>query len=115
LAGGLNLYGFAEGDHINFSDPFGLCPIAEIHRYGALRTTGHSACPSTGDPSVELRVLPPVTLALIAGLFAAGPARFGEVRTEITARKVVAARICPTTPTRSGPGVPNEDDVNFAV
>ncbi|MFQ5705771.1 MAG: RHS repeat-associated core domain-containing protein, partial [Gemmatimonadales bacterium] len=27
LAGGLNLYGFANGDPINFSDPFGLCPI----------------------------------------------------------------------------------------
>jgi len=27
LAGGLNLYGFAGGDPINFSDPFGLCPV----------------------------------------------------------------------------------------
>jgi RHS repeat-associated protein len=26
LAGGLNLYGFADSDPINFSDPFGLCP-----------------------------------------------------------------------------------------
>jgi hypothetical protein len=26
LAGGLNLYGFANGDPVNFSDPFGLCP-----------------------------------------------------------------------------------------
>lgn len=26
LAGGLNLYGYADGDPINFSDPFGLCP-----------------------------------------------------------------------------------------
>ncbi|HXO83932.1 MAG TPA: RHS repeat-associated core domain-containing protein [Gemmatimonadales bacterium] len=26
LAGGLNLYGFASGDPVNFSDPFGLCP-----------------------------------------------------------------------------------------
>jgi len=25
LAGGLNLYGFAHGDPVNFSDPFGLC------------------------------------------------------------------------------------------
>jgi len=25
LAGGLNLYGFAKGDPVNFSDPFGLC------------------------------------------------------------------------------------------
>ena len=26
LAGGLNLYGFAAGDPVNFSDPMGLCP-----------------------------------------------------------------------------------------
>jgi RHS repeat-associated protein len=26
LAGGLNAYGFAGGDPINYSDPFGLCP-----------------------------------------------------------------------------------------
>jgi hypothetical protein len=25
IAGGLNLYGFANGDPVNFSDPFGLC------------------------------------------------------------------------------------------
>ncbi|MGH7717997.1 MAG: RHS repeat-associated core domain-containing protein [Gemmatimonadaceae bacterium] len=26
LAGGINLYGFAGGDPVNYSDPFGLCP-----------------------------------------------------------------------------------------
>jgi len=26
LAGGMNLYGFASGDPVNYSDPFGLCP-----------------------------------------------------------------------------------------
>ena len=26
IATGLNVYGFAEGDPVNFSDPFGLCP-----------------------------------------------------------------------------------------
>jgi RHS repeat-associated protein len=26
LAGGVNLYGFAAGDPVNYSDPFGLCP-----------------------------------------------------------------------------------------
>ena len=29
IAGGLNLYGFANGDPVNFSDPFGLCPDEE--------------------------------------------------------------------------------------
>jgi RHS repeat-associated protein len=27
LDGGLNLYGFASGDAVNFADPFGLCPL----------------------------------------------------------------------------------------
>ncbi|MGH9892601.1 MAG: RHS repeat-associated core domain-containing protein, partial [bacterium] len=27
LAGGLNLYGFASGDPVTFSDPFGLRPM----------------------------------------------------------------------------------------
>jgi RHS repeat-associated protein len=29
IAGGMNLYGFANGDPVNFSDPFGLCPECE--------------------------------------------------------------------------------------
>jgi uncharacterized protein RhaS with RHS repeats len=32
IAGGLNLYGYANGDPINFSDPFGLCPDEEDRR-----------------------------------------------------------------------------------
>ena len=31
LAGGLNLYGFADGDPVNFSDPFGLCARETIN------------------------------------------------------------------------------------
>jgi len=34
LAGGLNLYGFAGGDPINFSDPFGLSPWGKIIKLG---------------------------------------------------------------------------------
>jgi RHS repeat-associated protein len=30
LAGGLNLYGFAAGDPVNLSDPFGLCPVPQL-------------------------------------------------------------------------------------
>ena len=33
LAGGLNIYGFAGGDSVNFSDPFGLCPPADDNPY----------------------------------------------------------------------------------
>jgi len=31
LAGGLNLYGFANGDPVNFSDPFGLWPCGPLN------------------------------------------------------------------------------------
>ena len=34
LAGGLNLYGYAGGDPINFSDPFGLAPCRVTGRWG---------------------------------------------------------------------------------
>ncbi|GAB1344716.1 polymorphic toxin type 50 domain-containing protein [Gemmatimonas sp.] len=30
LGGGLNLYGFANGDPVNYTDPFGLCPLPQI-------------------------------------------------------------------------------------
>jgi RHS repeat-associated protein len=42
LAGGLNSYGFAAGDPVNFHDPFGLCPDgvkADSVRDGGERTT----------------------------------------------------------------------------
>ncbi len=45
LAGGFNLYGLANGDPINFSDPFGLCPYTGKH------TTNVDDCPkdTVGD------------------------------------------------------------------
>ena len=33
LAGGMNLYGFAGGDPVNFSDPFGLCPPKDDNHF----------------------------------------------------------------------------------
>jgi len=32
LAGGINLYGFADGDPVNYSDPFGLRPLTDAER-----------------------------------------------------------------------------------
>jgi hypothetical protein len=36
IAGGLNLYGFANGDPVSFSDPFGLCPWCVTGAIGAI-------------------------------------------------------------------------------
>ena len=49
LAGGLNLYGYAAGDPINYSDPFGLCA------QGGGDTTTVEVCQATADlPGKEL-------------------------------------------------------------
>lgn len=42
LAGGLNAYGFSNGDPVNFSDPFGLCPR---DAGGDGKTEGFADCP----------------------------------------------------------------------
>jgi RHS repeat-associated protein len=34
LGGGLNLWGIAGGDPVNFSDPFGLCPVPQLCALG---------------------------------------------------------------------------------
>jgi RHS repeat-associated protein len=31
IAGGLNVYGYADGDPVTYSDPMGLCPCANLH------------------------------------------------------------------------------------
>jgi hypothetical protein len=43
LAGGKNLYGFAGGDPVNFSDPFGLWPWPELAGGGGLVVSGGGA------------------------------------------------------------------------
>jgi hypothetical protein len=37
LAGGLSLYGFAAGDPVNFTDPFGLCPECLVSALASLK------------------------------------------------------------------------------
>jgi RHS repeat-associated protein len=64
LAGGLNLYGFAAGDPVNFSDPFGLCPpidlcspeqrLAMLARAGQLVSPLHRAAEGVGAVGLEL-------------------------------------------------------------
>jgi hypothetical protein len=66
LAGGLNLYGFAGGDPVNFSDPFGLCTpmpwcllvvagggaisvAPSVPSVGAIAATGAGALPVVVD------------------------------------------------------------------
>lgn len=50
LAGGMNLYGFAGGDPVNYSDPFGLAPCTTAqtaHGWGDITTSeGAQECQS---------------------------------------------------------------------
>jgi RHS repeat-associated protein len=59
LAGGLNLYGFAEGDPVNFSDPFGLCPECDEYwmQAGFNWSSQHCLCePIVGTGPVPRQV-----------------------------------------------------------
>jgi hypothetical protein len=73
LAGGLNLYGFAGGDPINFSDPFGLYPCppdcGPIHTVSVgLGGTVGAVLGATGGAATGSAVLP------IAGTIGGGVA-----------------------------------------
>ena len=58
IAGGLNLYGFAGGDPVNFSDPFGLCPGCALGNvivdYTVARATGEKF--GLGDAALSAAV-----------------------------------------------------------
>ncbi|HYD54768.1 MAG TPA: RHS repeat-associated core domain-containing protein [Gemmatimonadaceae bacterium] len=68
IGGGLNLYGFAAGDPVNYSDPLGLCPECRMG-WGA---------PTAENAEQEARYYAQLTnrdragMAVIAGLAAAG-------------------------------------------
>ncbi len=52
LAGGLNLYGYANGDPVNFSDPYGLCPECG-GRLAAAAAGGRKAGAASRDRLVD--------------------------------------------------------------
>ena len=54
LAGGLNLYGYAGGDPVNFSDPFGLCPEG-VQADSARGTGRRESTLYCADGSTEVR------------------------------------------------------------
>jgi hypothetical protein len=78
LAGGLNAYGFAGGDPVNYTDPFGLCPIPPrscLGRAGVSLAVG--LIPVVGD-AVEI-VGAVVGKDLITGESIEGAARVATV------------------------------------
>ncbi|HEX8850739.1 MAG TPA: RHS repeat-associated core domain-containing protein [Gemmatimonadaceae bacterium] len=49
LAGGLNLYGYASGDPVSYSDPFGLCPMCVVIAGAALEGAIEGAVLGAGE------------------------------------------------------------------
>lgn len=91
LAGGMNLYGFAGGDPVNYADPFGLCPDGDPECEGlvaAYSATGAAVGFLVGGGTGALEtvlsggVLAPVAVAQTAaasGLGAAVGGLVGEI------------------------------------
>ena len=76
LAGGLNLYGFASGDPVNFSDPFGLCPPADDNPYDCPGRMGAFVMLGQMAPQInrEVAMFLPGNLASAAGGMVLGKA-----------------------------------------
>lgn len=81
LAGGLNLYGFAGGDPVNYDDPFGLCPknepdcqalVTAYSATGAAVGFWFGAGTGAGETAVTLGAAAPVAVAQTAGAAALG-------------------------------------------
>jgi RHS repeat-associated protein len=70
IAGGLNSYGFASGDPINYSDPFGLCAVAGAASSVAM---GSALATATGSTyGAGSAVVDAVTGALCVGAIVKG-------------------------------------------
>ncbi len=83
LAGGVNLYGFAAGDPVNFSDPFGLCPpcvpfVETVPMMNAISQIGFEALPYEQKRAMVLGMAHRnAQLPILAGSFLTGG---GEAR-----------------------------------
>jgi RHS repeat-associated protein len=81
LAGGLNLYGFASGDPVNFADPFGLCPPCYPDQPGGgFGTTGGT----DAERWKGLGILAGITIGAVAAI--AGPELAVAAATRLMAR-----------------------------
>ena len=104
LAGGLNLYGFAGEDPVNFSDPFGLCgdgkPCPSIARQVLDRgvAMAEKAWAKIGGKGAEL-------IGGIVGDAAKGVANNATVSIDVTAGPVTAAFSADATQVNLSPSV----------
>jgi hypothetical protein len=93
LAGGLNTYGFADGDPVSYDDPYGLCPWCAVGIWamraapflaGAARLAREAA-----DPNPDLG-----SAIVASGRIAGGLLRNqGAIRSSATRSRVVAQQL----------------------
>jgi len=128
LAGGINQYGYAGGDPVNFSDPFGLCPDDKnpaCKRGGGVLTMSLSgaagfgavgahfnfglAVNRSGDLMLFAQAGPSIAVGVSVGVEGGGQdGSFNDLVSATDAKPSVSATVAaPTTPsvTVSGSGV----------
>ena len=115
IAGGVNLYGFAEGDPVNYPDPFGLCPDPQdpVCRFalGGGRTPGVGVNALLGGIGRKAEELwdKHGDVAIEVGMMALtrGQARGGGFNSRTVARTTMGrtkARVDVELPGKHGPG-----------
>jgi RHS repeat-associated protein len=69
IAGGLNVYGFAKGDPVNFSDPFGLAPCPPCYGVdiGARLAAGVLGYVTRREDAIRIRMLEETAGFLLTG------------------------------------------------
>ena len=79
LGGGLNAYGFASGDPVNYSDPMGLCPVClvalaayEVYEIGSSVYDVYQAGKTLADPNASRREKITMVGLAAAGVFLPG-------------------------------------------
>jgi len=75
----MNLYGFAAGDPVNFSDPFGLCPICivgaaawALYEIGSAAYDSYQAYKTVRDPNASALEKSAMVAAATASVFGPG-------------------------------------------
>ena len=91
IAGGMNAFGFAGGDPVNFSDPFGLCPLERDGVPCTLTMAGRAALGGAAGGALFGVTGGTVVLPGVGTLAGAGGGALGGALAGFTAGAVVGA------------------------
>lgn len=123
----MNLYGFAGGDRINFSDPFGLCPVGQTEAAGFCSSPGAALGMAIGavfaTAEIGIQMLSGVARATsqaVAKMGSAGGPGAGKafpraVQDAARAEAGDACVFCGAATVRSKTPTPNRSNVDHAI